>query len=67
MGDLIFSKDLLVIYNWIDEKYIKFIEGLFMYYELEDFILVYVGLDFILENFFSDVDSMMYIWCFIVD
>ena len=67
LGDLISSKDLLATYNRIDHKYIEFMEGLPMYYELEDFILVHAGLDFTLENPFSDVDSMMYIRRFTVD
>lgn len=67
LGDLISSKDLLATCNRIDYKYIEFIEGLPMYYELEDFLLVHAGLDFGLEDPLSDADSMMYIRRFTVD
>lgn len=67
LGDLISSKDLLTTYNQIDDKYIDFIEGLPMYYDLEDFILVHAGLNFELEDPFDDVESMMYIRGFTAD
>ncbi|MBX2877584.1 MAG: serine/threonine protein phosphatase [Saprospiraceae bacterium] len=67
LGDLISSKDLLETYNRVNPKYIEFVKGLPLYYDLEDYILVHAGLNFSLENPFTDTDSMMYIRGFEVD
>jgi serine/threonine protein phosphatase 1 len=65
--DLIESKDLLDSNGQIDPKFLKFIQELPYYYELDDFILVHAGLDFDLENPMTDKMSMIYARNFNVD
>ncbi len=42
------------------EYYIRFFEDLLPYHELEEFVLVHAGMNFMLENPFSDTLSMMW-------
>jgi serine/threonine protein phosphatase 1 len=67
IGDLVESKDLLDSNGQIEPKFLKFIQGLPYYYELDDFILVHAGLDFELENPLTDKMSMIYARNFEVD
>lgn len=65
--DLIESKDLLNLENQIEEKFLKFIQNLPYYYELDNFILVHAGLNFEEKNPLLDKMSMIYARNFEVD
>jgi len=58
--DLVESKDLLDLNYKIEKRYLKFINQLPYYYELDKFILVHAGLDFESENPLTDKMSMIY-------
>lgn len=58
--DLIESKDLLNLENEVELRFLKFIQNLPYYYELDNFILVHAGLDFEEKNPLLDKISMIY-------
>jgi len=44
----------------IPERYIHFLSGLPYYYDLKDYVIVHAGLNLTIDNFFEDVQAMLW-------